>query len=118
MLTEACVVAISSCASEQRSLANIVCASCPQCSSLMKQKINFLFITLLTVVNSPSLLACATCYGQSDSKLAEGMNWGILTLMVVVYGVLMGIAGFFAYIIYRSKRLARSEETESSKLSS
>ena len=38
------------------------------------------------------------------------MNWGILTLMVVVYGVLMGIAGFFAYSIYRSKRLARSAE--------
>ena len=54
---------------------------------------------------------------QSDSKLAEGMNWGILTLMVVVYGVLMGIAGFFAYIIYRSKRLARSEDSEDSQLS-
>ena len=84
----------------------------------MKQKINILFITLLTVVNSPSLVACATCYGQSDSKLAEGMNWGILTLMVVVYGVLMGIGGFFAYIIYRSKRLALSVDSEDSKLSS
>ena len=84
----------------------------------MKQKTNILFITLLTVVNSPSLLACATCYGQSDSKLAEGMNWGILTLMVVVYGVLMGIAGFFAYIIYRSKRLPRSEDSQDSQLSS
>ena len=84
----------------------------------MKQKINTLVITFLTVVNSPSLLACATCYGQSDSKLAEGMNWGILTLMVVVYGVLMGITGFFAYIIYRSKRLARSEDIENPQLSS
>lgn len=45
------------------------------------------------------------------------MNWGILTLMVVVNGVLMGIAGFFAYIIYRSKRLARSADSEDSQLS-
>ena len=45
------------------------------------------------------------------------MNWGILTLMVVVYGVLMGIAGFFAYIIYRSKGLARSADSEDSRLS-
>ena len=106
------------CASEQRSSANIVCSGYPQGSSLMKQKLNTLVITLLTVMNSPSLLACATCYGQSDSKLAEGMNWGILTLMVVVYGVLIGIAGFFAYIIYRSKRLARSADSEDSQLSS
>ena len=117
MLTEAWVVAISYCTAKQQSLVNIVFANCPQCSSLMKQQINILVITLLTVVNSPSLLACATCYGQSDSKLAEGMNWGILTLMVVVYGVLMGIAGFFAYIIYRSKRLARSADSEDSQLS-
>ena len=106
------------CVSKQQRLANIVCAVCLQLSSLMKQKIKILFITLLTFVNSPSLLACATCYGQSDSKLAEGMNWGILTLMVVVYGVLMGIGGFFAYIIYRSKRLARSADREDSQLSS
>ena len=111
-------MAISQCGSKQQGLSNLACASCPQRSSLMKQKINILFITLLTVVNSPSLLACATCYGQSDSKLAEGMNWGILTLMVVVNGVLMGIAGFFAYIIYRSKRLARSADSEDSQLSS
>ena len=84
----------------------------------MKQKINTQVIILLTIVNSPSLMACATCYGQSNSKLAEGMNWGILTLMVVVYGVLMGIAGFFGYIIYRFKRLAHSANKQHYQLSS
>ena len=83
----------------------------------MKQRINTLVIVLFTVVNSPSLLACATCYGKSDSKLAEGMNWGILILMIVVYGVLMGIAGFFGYIIYRSKRLGHSAYKQDSQLS-
>jgi predicted negative regulator of RcsB-dependent stress response len=42
------------------------------------------------------------------------MNWGILTLMVVVYGVLMGIAGFFGYIIYRSHRLSLAVEAQES----
>ena len=84
----------------------------------MKQKINTLVIVLFMVVSSPSLLACATCYGQSDSKLAEGMNWGILTLIIVSYGVLMRIASFFGYIIYRSKRLGHSADKQDSQLSS
>jgi len=27
-----------------------------------------------------ALLACPACYGQSDSPLAKGMNWGIFSL--------------------------------------
>ena len=50
----------------------------------MQRLTTFLAVCFLAVAQSPSLMACATCYGQSDSKLAEGMNWGILTLMVVV----------------------------------
>ena len=26
-----------------------------------------------------SALACATCFGKSDSDLAKAMNWGILS---------------------------------------
>ena len=81
---------------------------------MMQRLTTFLAVCFLAVAQSPSLMACATCYGQSDSKLAEGMNWGILTLMVVVYGVLMGIAGFFGYIIYRSHRLSLAAEAQES----
>lgn len=49
-----------------------------------------------------SVHACATCFGKSDSKLAEGMNWGIFTLLLVVIGVLGGISAFFIYIARRS----------------
>ena len=71
---------------------------------------SFLWLALAwMVIQSPRVMACATCYGQTDSKLAEGMNWGILTLMIIVYGVLLGIAGFFDYIIYRSNRLAAAQ---------
>ena len=48
------------------------------------------------------LLACAACYGKSDSALAEGMNWGILSLLSVVVFVLGGIASFFVYLAKRA----------------
>ena len=50
--------------------------------------------------------ACAVCYGKSDSKLAEGMNWGIFTLLIVVVMVLGGIGAFFIYLARRSSALA------------
>lgn len=53
--------------------------------------------------------ACATCFGESDAPMAEGMNAGIFTLLLVVGGMLTGIAGFFAYLIRRGARLAKAE---------
>ncbi|MBM3879639.1 MAG: hypothetical protein FJ387_07945 [Verrucomicrobia bacterium] len=55
---------------------------------------------------APAAHACATCFGQSDSALAQGMNFGILTLLGVVAVVLSGIAGFFVYLGYRARALA------------
>ena len=49
-----------------------------------------------------SVLACAACFGKSDSALAKGMNWGIASLLVVVIGVMGGIASFFIYIARKS----------------
>jgi len=49
-----------------------------------------------------SVLACAACFGKSDSSLAKGMNWGIASLLVVVISVLGAIASFFIYIARKS----------------
>jgi hypothetical protein len=49
--------------------------------------------------------ACATCFGASDSKLAQGMNLGILALLAVVAVVLCGIAGFAVTLAVRSARV-------------
>ena len=58
---------------------------------------------LLTLVLCPqSLWACAACYGQSDSAMAKGMNWGIMSLLAVVVCVLGGITTFFVYIAKKS----------------
>jgi len=49
-----------------------------------------------------SLLACSACYGQSDSALAKGMNWGIASLLGVVVAVLGGVSSFFFVMARRA----------------
>ena len=53
-----------------------------------------------------SAWACSACYGQSDSPMANGLNWGILTLLGVVVTVLAGTAGFFVYLAKKSASAA------------
>jgi hypothetical protein len=55
----------------------------------------------LLVVSASDVSACAACFGKSDSKLAEGMNAGIMALLGVVGAVLFAIAAFFVFIIRR-----------------
>jgi hypothetical protein len=57
-----------------------------------------------------SLLACAACYGASDSPMAKGMNWGIFSLLGVVAMVLGSVATFFVFI--GKKAAAAANETE------
>ncbi len=58
--------------------------------------------------------ACAACFGESDAPMADGMNAGIFTLLIVVGGTLSGIAGFFIYIIRRGARMTSLELEEDS----
>ena len=46
-------------------------------------------------------LACAACFGRSDSAMAVGMNWGIFSLLVVIATMLGLIASFFVFIARR-----------------
>jgi len=48
--------------------------------------------------------ACATCFGASDSAMAQGMNAGILSLLGVIGFVLLGIASFSIILAVRSAR--------------
>jgi len=49
-----------------------------------------------------SLRACSACFGRSDSTLAQGMNMGILALLIVVMGVLSGFAAFTIFLVRRA----------------
>ena len=52
-----------------------------------------------------SLLACSACYGKSDSPLANGMNYGIFTLLGVVLSVLTVFAVCFVNIVRKSEAM-------------
>jgi len=62
----------------------------------------FALILFVTVALPQPALACAACFGASDSDLAKGMNMGIFVLLAVIVGVLGGIASFFIYLARRA----------------
>ena len=55
----------------------------------------------------PSIvLACAVCFGQSDSPLAQGTNMAIFFMLGVTAVMLAAFASFFVYLIRRKRRFA------------
>jgi hypothetical protein len=63
------------------------------------------------LLRADAALACAACYGKSDSLLAQGMNWGILALLAVVLTVLSGIVAFFVHVAKRTASVSARPET-------
>ncbi len=66
-----------------------------------------------------AFFACAACFGANiDSPMADGMNWAILTLGVVITTVLGGFLTFLIYAIRKSEALeaARQNSPEISKV--
>jgi hypothetical protein len=81
-------------------------------------RLSSLAAVFLTLVCTPhSVWACAACFGQSDSPMAKGLNWGIFSLLAVVAPVLGGIAAFFIYLA-RKSALAAQTSTEASRVQS
>jgi len=59
--------------------------------------------------------ACAACYGGNiDSPMADGMNWAILTLGVIVATVLGAFLTFLIYAIRKSEALTAAAEQKNS----
>ncbi len=74
----------------------------------MSRVVKFWLVFIALVgVNAPlNLLACATCYGASDSPLAQGMNMGIMVLLGFIFSVLVAVTSFFVYIIRRANTIS------------
>ena len=70
----------------------------------MKQRLAAIVFGLLLAAPLPTM-ACAACFGRSDSRLAVGMNWGIVSLLVVIATMLGLIASFFVFIARRASSL-------------
>ena len=68
----------------------------------MKLLRNIFFV--LAALAPAKLSACAICYGGPiDSPMADGMNWAILTLGVIISVVLGGFVTFLIYAIRKSE---------------
>lgn len=76
----------------------------------MKMMKLILALAAAAALPARSALACAACYGQSDSPLAAGMNWGIFSLMGVIVCVLGSIASFFVFLARRAAAVEAAPE--------
>jgi len=60
-------------------------------------------MTMLLAAVPRALLACPVCFGQNDSPLALGINYGILVLLGFIGSLLLAFATFFIYLIRRAR---------------
>ena len=59
---------------------------------------------LVVALAAPRLSwACPVCFGDPNSPMAIGASWGIVVLLGITAGVLCAFAGFFLYLIKRSR---------------
>jgi len=65
-----------------------------------------LLACLVASLSGSQVFACATCYGASDSPMAQGMNMGILVLLGFIGMVLTGVVAFFVHVGRNSTKLA------------
>ena len=70
--------------------------------TILKGGIVVLVSALLACLTSNSALACSACFGQNSGPMAEGMNWGIFSLLGVIVSVLITVAGFFVFLARRA----------------
>jgi len=55
----------------------------------------------MSAVSSVTMLACAVCFGASDSPLALGASMGVVFMLGVTVVMLAAFASFFIYLIRR-----------------
>jgi hypothetical protein len=73
----------------------------------MKRMLTIVLTVFTLALASPAgALACAACFGKSDSNMAKSVNAGIFCLLGVVATVLTGAASF---LVFLSRRAAAIE---------
>jgi hypothetical protein len=70
-----------------------------------------LLVTVLVLAVPRAALACAVCFGQSDSPMAWGAKMGVFFMLGVTVSVLAAFAAFFIYLMRRAKLTADSEDS-------
>jgi len=57
--------------------------------------------------------ACATCFGDPESNIAKGAASGVMVLALILYGLMMCMAGTTFLWWRRSRAIDRLGESES-----
>ena len=88
---------------------------------MSRLRITKMFLAALAAVlacQAQPLFACAMCYAspEGNSPLAAGMNWGIMSLLVVVVFVLSAFGSFFIFLARRAAAFARKNPVPGEKL--
>ena len=79
----------------------------------MKIHHTFWILLILIWISLPQTAeACPSCYGKTDSPLAQGMNAGIFVLLGVVGVVLTGLAAFGIFLARRSASINAQDNIE------
>ena len=75
-------------------------------TTLKKLGILLVPLTFAWLVLPPAASACATCYGDPEAPMTQGMNNAILFLIGIVGLVYVGIGKVFLDFRRRAKKLA------------
>jgi hypothetical protein len=67
-------------------------------------------LALALLAAAPRAQACAVCFGNSDSKMTQGMLAGVLVLLLVVLAVLGGFVALFIFLARKSAAAAALEK--------
>ena len=65
----------------------------------------FLPVLLGLAVSAGHAFGCASCFGQSDSQLAKGLNGGIFVLLGFVACFWAMFGSFFIFIARRARQV-------------
>jgi hypothetical protein len=73
----------------------------------------FTIAAAVVLVAAPrAALACPVCFGQNDSPLAQGVNMGILAMLVIIGGVLAGFGAFIVRLALRARAFNEAAEAQ------
>ena len=78
----------------------------------MKASSSIIFGFVLMGLMGPAAQACSVCFGDPNSSLSKGAVAGVSVLLLVVLGVLGGVAAFFVHVSRRSAALSAKENNQ------
>jgi len=79
----------------------------------MKRLVLYALLSVAFVLASQTpAMACAACFGQSDSSMARSLNASIYTLLGFIGIVMFGAASFFVFLAKKAAATAQVEQAK------